>query len=528
MKLYYKNSPGWKYFEKKDLKVACQGDVEIIENSIDYIKKEDLPGLSHYLSGANGHFAGIIETGKLVIAFVDHSRTIPVFYSDHIVSNQSTVVEGSSQNKLLYESCLEFIMAGYCLSSSTLYENHYQLSASELLVFNKAQDECEVSEYYCFNESEVSMDSVDVLIEELAEIFDEVIGDVIRRANGHQIWIPLSAGLDSRLLISQFRRNGYDNLQSFSYGRYGNEAKYARKIAAKLDVKWRFIPTTWRQAQTFHHTEARKEYWKYASSYSCTPNMQDMLPLSRMLKDNIIKEGAFVINGQSGDFITGGHIPEFLLSGEDDKNQLYLYILNKHFSLWRNYRNEKYDRIISQGLDSLLNHRKGDLWRSYEYWEFKERQTKFVINGQRIYDFLGMNWQLPFWDQRLLRFWSKIPANFKIGQSLYIEYLRRSNYKGVFDSLRPKMPVYTGFPRLFFPLIRLSEFVLGNRRMRELLNNFHFFDRYNYQYAPYNYNQYSDYSRFIRNSISLQVLSWMRETLKLDISDESIFSSKIV
>ena len=64
----------------------------------------------------------------------------------------------------------------------------------------------------------------------------------------------------------------------------------------------------------------------------------------------------------------------------------------------------------------------------YEIWEFDERQVKFIVQGQRIYDYFGFDWHLPLWDGEFTRFWSEMPLNFRKNKSLYKEYLRSWNY----------------------------------------------------------------------------------------------------
>ena len=71
----------------------------------------------------------------------------------------------------------------------------------------------------------------------------------------------------------------------------------------------------------------------------------------------------------------------------------------------------------------------------YEYAEFQDRQCRYVVTGQRIYEFLGHEWRLPLWDNAYLRFWEGVPLEEKRGQVLYDRMLRKANWGGVWRDI---------------------------------------------------------------------------------------------
>ena len=56
----------------------------------------------------------------------------------------------------------------------------------------------------------------------------------------------------------------------------------------------------------------------------------------------------------------------------------------------------------------------------YELYEYENRQSKYVINMNRVAEFFGFDWRMPLWDSRFIKFWNKIPDKFKIDQKLYV------------------------------------------------------------------------------------------------------------
>ena len=61
---------------------------------------------------------------------------------------------------------------------------------------------------------------------------------------------------------------------------------------------------------------------------------------------------------------------------------------------------------------------------SYEKFEFENRQVKWVIGQQKVYDFFKLSCYLPLWSITLVDFFSnKISVEQKKGQKLYKELL---------------------------------------------------------------------------------------------------------
>ena len=62
-------------------------------------------------------------------------------------------------------------------------------------------------------------------------------------------------------------------------------------------------------------------------------------------------------------------------------------------------------------------------------WDIANRQSKFIINSVRVYEFFGYEYRLPLWDKEFSLFWMSLKPNFRIGSKLYEEFLLNNLFK---------------------------------------------------------------------------------------------------
>ena len=59
----------------------------------------------------------------------------------------------------------------------------------------------------------------------------------------------------------------------------------------------------------------------------------------------------------------------------------------------------------------------------FEALEFINRQSKYVLNGLRTYEYFGHDWHIPLWDREYMDFWKTVPLHLKENQKLYKKVL---------------------------------------------------------------------------------------------------------
>ena len=336
-------------------------------------------------------------------------------------------------------------MAGYTVDVATFYRGVQQLGPGELVLF--AGDAApQRHRYYCYRPWRADKPAYDPARaqKQLAELTLSLIDKTMKSIGDRILVVPLSAGRDSRLIVSAARHLGYRNIRTFAYGHPGNhEAKASRTIAERLGLPWRFVPSGIGAMRRYFESETHAAYLAFSDTLQSVPFVQDLMQIAALKKDGYIPADAVICNGNSGDYISGAHIvaemraPAPHLSAEERLARITGALFKKHFALWtalqtpdNRARIERQLRASLARADATLGDPADD-YGLYEYAEFQDRQCKFVITGQRIYEFLGHDWRLPLWDKAYLDFFERIPPAGKIGQKLYADMLVAENWGGV-------------------------------------------------------------------------------------------------
>ena len=489
---------------------------------IDAIFSGAAPAFREKLNECQGHFAFIVDTPEFTLACVDKIRSTPLFYSSE---SQSCYISNSARRlqskRNLFrphaDSILEFNMAGYVTGLRSLCEDLFQLQAGEYLFVDKKSGQVQREDYYLFSPNKLNPKSDDELLDELDQVSRKVFFRLIESLNGRPVWLPLSGGLDSRWILAMLRELKYDRIVTFSYGKPGHpEVARAKIIAEKLSVSWRFVEYPPQRTRRLYDSDDRRKYSDFADGLSSVPALNDYYAISFLQEQDLIPHDAIFINGQTGDFLTGGHIPKNIVRSSQHPRQFILEeIISKHLSLWINLKTpENLKRVSANIIEQLhlddKNYSQQEVAQKFELWEWRERQAKFVVNGQRIYEWFGYDWRLPCWDDELMLFWQNIPWNQRFQQALHKKYLNTKNFGGVFNDF------YMG-PHPLQNWERLAIYALifyGKMSKQEPQRLIHKYLEYFTNYAPFyiqkSYREFLKDSYWHRNACSYFVKDYLK------------------
>jgi len=465
-----------------------------------------IESIYNIVENIRGNFSFIIDLQDSILAVVDRIRSYPIYYSHEngvLISNSQEHIK-SCFDKL---SMLELRMSGFVINNKTLCKNIYQLLPGEFFLYKKNSCEHYRKRYYQFpvNSKKLSSKSEDDLLNELHNLHLTIFSEIIESLDGRPVWVPLSGGLDSRFILAMFLECGYKNLTTFSYGvKNFWEIKRAKKIANFARIKWHALIYKPYETRKYFYTKEREDYYSFASSMNAVPAMNDYYAIIKMKNSGLIPHNAVFINGQTGDFITGGHIPD-IQNGECKVEYLLKKIIDKHYSLWAQLKTEKNIQKITNEILSVLNLKiddqisKDDFVKYYEYFEWQERQCKFVINGQRVYEWFGYEWKLPLWDDRLMFFWESVPWEMKAKQKLFKKYLKVYNPAFLFDKDWSATD-YKHIPLFLRVATSISKKIIPTFNFQE--NFVNYYSTYAAYHPQKNYWQYLKESKGSRNAVS--------------------------
>ncbi len=411
----------------------------------------------------------------------------------------------------------EFLCAGYNCSDRTIFKNIKKLQSGQYIFFIKKTKKVKKEFYYSYLPNYKARAKS---LEETKKIFDKVFERLNNQIKNNPVCLFLSAGLDSRLLACKLHEMGKKNLTFISYGVANNfESIEAKKVSKTLGVDWRHVNISTKKSRAIFNSNLVKKYWEFGDNFSSFLSLREFFVLHEIKEKQIIPNNSIIINGQSGDFLTGGHTQTVSKKSKGlNINNLCKIILKKHFTLNKQKLSVKVKKIILQDIKSWikklkLQNTEDDFIRFYEFWEWIERQTKYVTQGVRAYEFYGYKWLMPLWDFELMDFWKKVPLYQKNQQTLYIDYLNYYDYKNLFTNYKRRQ---SQFPIQFKWIILLGNLIhfFSDKNKKE---NFYkiaqYFGQYNHQYKVYSLIEFIKKYETVKNPLSLFLNTWKERRL---------------
>ena len=460
--------------------------------------------LKDLLLAFNGSFALVIETRDLLLCVVDRIRSIPLFYAktdtQFIISDDANTIKDQINPQFNEKTGAEFLVTGYVTGRETLFDTISQVRGGEYLRYTKNDRQITPSFYHRYWHKDFFSDSGEELQKRLDEVFVHVFQRLIAstKEKGLQIVVPLSGGLDSRIIVAMLKRLGVDDVICFSYGKKGNnEAEISKKVAEVLGYQWYFVEYTHNKWYQCYHSDEASAYKQYAGDLSTLPHFQDFLAIQELQKEGKIPKKSVFVPGHSGNLIAGDCLPGKILEIYPDFDHFITYYLQDHYSLWPwNESGGKdletlFRKRIQQSMGDVDIHDAESLANAIEFFNGYERQGKFIVNSVRVYEFFGYAWRVPLWNAELIEFFLKVPLKYRMRYTdnyLYIQYVKNVLFT---DNLKELWDIDCTTKLKYNPAKTVkkksSDIIDNNKIVKILWNQYYFFKKrlFTYNDDPY-------------------------------------------
>lgn len=379
----------------------------------------------------NGQFAVVIEDEDYIFAAVDNIRSIPLFYKDSgegvKVSDISYELLEDKNPNCSNEALRQFELSGCTWANSTLVEGINSLSAGEYLYYDKASKELKIDEYMRFEYRNDLDQSEQASVNRIVNAYKIAAKRLAKLADGNTIMIPLSGGEDSRIVAHTLKSIGYENVICYSYGVKGNaESNVSKSIAEHLGYKWIFAPFDEVDWRSWYTSDEYREFSAYSSNLVSTPHFQDYHAVRYFKEHDMIPENAIFCPGHSGDFIHGDHIPSVFIKANQLNIKYLAEELFREVAINKDFKGSSTEysdllKAIIREINPKKDANRDDMISYYEYFDWKEKQSKMIANAVRVYEFFGYRWHMMLWNRTVFEAWETVVPE--------LRYHRRLHYK---------------------------------------------------------------------------------------------------
>jgi asparagine synthase (glutamine-hydrolysing) len=427
----------------------CLHETELVKELLavlGQVPQDGLPArLTDFVRSLNGTFALFCQFDGKAFAAVDRMRGIPLFYGDRggttYLSDDARWVRDQVGDVDPDEgACEEFAKTGYVTGAATLFPGVRQLRPGQAIWLDGDRGDIDLIRYFEWVHGDFLPDGREAMHCRLDAVLKRAFERLAASVGDRAIVVPLSGGLDSRLVVTMLKRVGQDNVLCYTYGRRGNrESEVSRQVAAALGYRWEFAEYTRRKWADWYARRERIDYYRYGDGLTSLPHIQDCPAVAELIARGFVPGNAVFVPGHTGDFICGGHLSETLgdVSG-DGEDHVTRAVWKRHHRLdcWSTQYSAPspaYRTRILGVVGDVPMRVPEEAASAYELWEWQERQCKYICNSCRVYEFFGHQWRIPLWDAELMDFWARVPLEMRLGKRLYTSFLQHVNPCGLFE-----------------------------------------------------------------------------------------------
>jgi len=316
-----------------------------------------------------------------------------------------------------------FLKFGFFLGENTYWQNTRVISPATHLVMDEEGAVVSNTRYWQWHYEPDLRLSPKAAVEEFSKIFKDVLLETV---NKKKLALPLSGGLDSRSTLAVLGRPDLDRDQTlfpFSYGYAENsvETKIARELAEKrnLPIKtWSIKPYL---------------FEKIDRIVSSVEGFQDITQCRQaFVIDDLSHVSDYVMAAHWGDvwLDSMGFIGQTLPSRAEMSQEIIHKYQKKGsenlLALFEDVLPANFNESIQAEIDTSLEGFGAVQEKDFmvKAWKTAQWSHRWTLASIRMYQ-AGLFPMLPFYDNRLVDFFLRVPSDFMIQRKLQIEYIKQ-------------------------------------------------------------------------------------------------------
>ncbi|OKL48440.1 hypothetical protein BSR28_01690 [Boudabousia liubingyangii] len=382
------------------------------------------------------HFALVQLDETQVVLVADQMRSFPLYY---VVDQDESVICVSDNWQFPVESLNlkidpvgreQISEAGFCFSNRTAYQGLKQILPGQRVTISLADggikiDTLRVPFFQPVSQPEPTEEE---FINQLSDAFDKVMERALSVQGDSQILVPLSGGLDSRLIATWLAKHQVKNVLCFTYGREGSgEMAISEKIAKTLGLEWMGITLTEAEVKKAWNQSETAKFLEYAFAGFSVPHVQDWFALRQLKEKGFAKSGDMVFPGHT--IVDNFHNHEMRDQLPVPSAHLASVLAKKHAVFPAKVPTEQGQAQIREAVTQHLAFTNYDgslrsLQKTVEGFNFMERQTKYINNSMRAYEYFGFRWAIPMLDVEFTKVWTEAPVDYTITRRLYGKWIQ--------------------------------------------------------------------------------------------------------
>ncbi len=443
---------------------------ESLVKSIEDVKS--IRGLKEILNSISGFFAVVTIISDDLVLAVDPIQGIPLYYYKennyiYVSDSEERIIQRIGETTYDPVSVAEYRTATYVTGTHTLLNELHQVEAGTIAILT--ENSSDFYEYYTYDYSNQRYISE----KDLDSVLQTVIDRLIRYANDRPIWIPLSAGYDSRLLLTKLVESGYENLNTFSYGQANNyEATKSEAVAESLNTEWYFVEYTRERWKQWFSSADRKRV-DAAMELTTVPPLREWAAVKSLLESGVMDRDSVLVPGHSADFLAGSHIPVSWINQDKVSKQEFLgKVLSDHYK-YNELTNEEVPEVQKR-ITEAANFSGGNgisAIEAYEKWDWRARQSRQITAHVWSEELLGVDWWMPYWDKEFIDFWLSVHLSQRKKRRYYNNYVWNKYRKKTSSPVLPEGFEDNVWGKLKYKIKRSRIGPLATKAYNKLLDN---------------------------------------------------------